>query len=66
MEQPKSPFEQFRPKKEPPQEKVEAEVMGNIHLKSYLLSILEMFTAIFGMGHNKDAKPKSDSSSEKS
>lgn len=44
-----NPFEQFLPEKDSPQDKIKEEVMGNIHLKSYLINILELFTAIFGI-----------------
>ena len=64
MEEPNNPFEQFRPKKEPPQREVEAEVMGSIHLKSYLVSILEMFAAMFDFGRIDDVAPDSDTSSQ--
>ncbi len=44
-----NPFQQLVPNETPPQQEVQDEVMGSIHLKSYLANIAEFFMAIFGL-----------------
>jgi hypothetical protein len=44
-----NPFKELMPEEEPPIDHVEAQVMGSIHLKSYLADIAEFFMAIFGI-----------------
>lgn len=44
-----NPFQELFPEEPSPQEEVEAEVMGSIHLKSFFADIAEFFMAIFGV-----------------
>lgn len=44
-----NPFKELMPEEEPPKGHIEAQVMGSIHLKSYLADIAEFFMAILGI-----------------
>ena len=53
----KNPFQQFIPEDPDLQSDRKEEVMGNIHTKSFLLQILEFFTAIFGVTLRESLPP---------
>ncbi|RMG27513.1 MAG: hypothetical protein D6730_07015 [Bacteroidetes bacterium] len=43
-----NPFKNLIAQDAPPSKKVESEVMGHVHTKFFILSLIEFFTAIFG------------------
>ena len=60
MDSQKNPFKQFLPDEMPPQKQVGEEVMGNIRMKSFLVNMLEFFSAILGITLLESVVPVSD------
>lgn len=58
-----NPFKQLIESSDPPKERVNEQVMENIHFNGFLFKLIEMFTALFGFVLTASAPEEDDTES---